>query len=244
MSDKDLALVTDKELAEFFGDDVEVGTEDMGDVGQLPIIKITHPMALVKDKDAYILGNGSHAEMGTFYHTERKEQMSEVKVNIMYVGQFELPSYESEKETKMTYVFGGIMQDDNSPFISFVRGMSLQNVWSFNGEVTNIRNRFKVPMYALNVTMKLDKRTSDKYGETTVYKFEIDRDKKGLPVIEKDLGRLTFIKDHIQDIKSRIRQMVDSQETNDPYLDQNNNFEQEMDQEKAAKEAEEVLTGK
>jgi len=212
----ELAVVADKKVLAMLTEDPTYGTEDMGESGGLPMLKITSSMS--KEN---ILTNGNMATVGRIYHTELKQEFDELEVNFTYVGQFELPDYVTQ-EPKMTYVLGGVLKSDNSPFIMFAKGFSLQNMWSFSGEITNIRNRFKLPMYCLNVTLGTAKRPHDKYKTVDVWNWKIQRDENTAPVIEQDPGRISFLKDSVAIFKDKVKQIIKAEDNNDVYIDQHN----------------------
>lgn len=211
---KDLAIQDKAVLAEF-KDDLELGTEDIGDGGALPTLKITTPLS--QDNK---LENGEDSKVGMIYHTELKQDFEKLKVNITYAGEYQLPDYVTKKP-KMTYILGGVMVADNSPFIAYVKGFSLQNMWDFTGEVTAIRNRYQVPMYPLMIDLTTEKRPHDKYKAVDVWSFNIVR-QDGVPVIETNPERRSFLKNTVEMFREKIRQIVNLEDNNDPYVERNN----------------------
>lgn len=207
-------VVKNQELMSVFGQSVNVGTEDAGEAGKYPMVKITSSMS--RDN---ILANGKKSEVGKLFHTELRQDFDEINANICYIGKFSLPDF-TTKEPKMTYVFGAVKQDDNTPFVMYVKGFSLQSVWDFLGEVSDIKTRFSIPMFALNTTVKVGQRSHEKFGQVDVFKFEILRDGDGNPVVEQDLDRAKSLLALVDKFKEIIQLMNKGPEQEDEYTAQ------------------------
>lgn len=214
-------IIKDKALLSMYQESLEVGTEDAGESGVYPMVKIT--AGLSKEN---ILASGKKSEIGKLYHTELKKDFDSINAHICYVGKFMLPDF-TTKEPKQTYVFGAVM-DDNSPFVMFVKGFSLQNVWQFVGEVGNIRNRYKLPMYSLKVVIESVQRPHEKFGNVDVFKFSIQRNQDGIPHVETNFERAQSLKALTEKFKEVVINMTNHDEEADEYVNQANRDEQEF----------------
>lgn len=213
----ELAL-KDKDLLDLYRADAAIGTEDAGESGVYPMVKIT--AALSKEN---ILFDGSASHIGKLYHTELKQEFDSLKANICYIGRFMLPDF-TTKEPKLTYVVGAVMAD-NRPFVMFVKGYSLQNMWQFLGEVGTLRNRFQIPMYPLSVTISSVERPHEKFKSVNVFKFSIERTKDGIPTLESDFNRASALKELASKFKEVAVTMTRSEEVPDEYIEQANRTE-------------------
>ncbi len=213
---KDLALTDQKEVMEFLTKDVDAGL-DVQTSGQLPMVKITTSMS-----NNNILANGEASAIGKLYHTELKKDYKTINANIVYLGQYDLPDFVDKSVKKMTYVAGAVNRDDNTPFIIFIKGFSLQAVWDFLKDIGSVKTRYKIPMYPLNVTIGVKNRPHEKYKDVNVWDFQIGRDKEGVPIIEKDMGRLQFLDDSIEMFRTGIKNILSEDAEKDPYLDKVN----------------------
>ena len=216
--------IKDEALLKMYSESVEVGTEDMGEQGKFPMVKIT--AGLSKDN---ILANGKRSEIGKLYHTELKQDFDSIKANICYVGQYELPDFKPPHDLKRTYVFGAVMQADNTPFVMYVKGMSLQKVWDFQSEVHSMRTRYSVPMFALSVEIGVTQRVSEKFGEVDVFNFSILRDKNGMPLVETNIERAESLKKLVPVFKETIQKMNNTTESEDEYSREMNGERESVD---------------
>ena len=173
----DLAI-KDPAVLDLFKQNAGVGTEDMGGVGELPILKVTTSMS--QDN---ILANGEPSRVGMFYYKPLKKEYKEVKATLLYIRKAELPDFTNKEIKKMTYIVGGLFttdEDGELPFILFVKGFSLQNMWDFQKDLSPIvsSKTMPVPMLALKVTIKTTKRPHPKFKTVDTIAFVIERDNK------------------------------------------------------------------
>lgn len=220
----DLAI-KDPAVLDLFKQNAGVGTEDMGGVGELPILKLTTSMS--QDN---ILANGDPSRVGMFYYKPLKKEYREVKATILYIRKAELPDFTNKEIKKMTYIVGGLFttdEDGELPFILFVKGFSLQNMWDFQKDLSPIvsSKTMPVPMLALKVTIKTTKRSHPKFKSVDTIAFVIERDNKGHLVVETDSDRLNSLIGMVAKSKELIDiVMAQSNGTNEdsPYEDQAN----------------------
>lgn len=208
-------IIKDKALMAMYQENLDAGTEDAGEAGVYPMVKIT--AGLSKEN---ILANGKKSEIGKLYHTELKQDFDSIPANICYVGKFMLPDFNT-KELKQTYVVGAVMED-NSPFVMFIKGFSLQNMWQFLGEVGNIKKRYKLPMYPLKVVVESVQRPHEKFGNVDVFKLSIQRTEDGVPNLEIDINRAQSLKALTEKFKEVVTNMTRKEEELDEYVDQAN----------------------
>jgi hypothetical protein len=205
-------IVKNKELAALYGSSVDAGMEDVGQSPTVPMIKITTSMS--KEN---VLADGSMSKVGKFYHTELKQDFESVLCSICYIGKFELPDFNNPEDKKMTYVLGGVMEADNTPFVSFVKGYSLQSVWDFIREVMTIKTRYGIPMFGLKVTLRVGQRPHPKFKTVDVFKFDIMRTKDGAVVVEDDIQKATSLRDLAGKFKEIAEAMTRTEEEVDDY---------------------------
>lgn len=183
--------VKDPAVLEMFKQNASLGTEEMGEAGEFPILKLTTSMS--RDN---ILANGESAKVGMFYHKLTKKEYKEIQGHVLYIKKTDLPDFNNKDIKKMTYVVGGLMDDDGEqlPFIMFVKGFSLQNMWAFQKDLSTIvsSKTMPVPMFALNVTIKVEKRPHEKFKTVDTVTFIINRDKQGHLELETNADTLNM----------------------------------------------------
>lgn len=209
-------IVKNAELATLYKESVKDGLEDAGESLKVPKIRITTSMS--KEN---VLADGTMSKIGKLYHTELKADFDSLIVNVCYLGKFYLPDFNNPDEKKLTYVLGGVMED-NSPFLMYVKGFSLQNVWDFISEVSAIINRYSIPMYALSIKLSVGKRPHEKFKSVDVVNFEIQRDKDGVLKVEPKLDRAQSLKALTVKFKELAQTATKTEETTDEYTSQMN----------------------
>lgn len=165
-----------------------IGTENMSpeDVNT-PVLKIVQ-----KTTDEF-----EGMKIGSYIRTDTNEQMENVAVNFVYVTTEEGENYNKTAIEKFK-VYYGFYSGTNEPFKMYVRGWGLASHRDFQTEVMRIRNKYNLPMLALEVTLRTEKQEGtmkDSGKPYTIYKpvFEVTKDKDGIPFVETDKERVAFL---------------------------------------------------
>lgn len=170
---------------------IDVGTEEMTQEDMnTPILKI-------------IQSNTQDIENkheGWFYRSDTKQQLETVDVNLVYVTTVEVENYNRTGMEKVKVYFG-FYEGTTEPFKMFVRGWSLAGHREFQSEVGLMKNKFKVPMFGLHVTLSTEEKAgtleNGKSYKTNKLVFTIQKDPKdktGIkPLIEMNADRIGFL---------------------------------------------------
>lgn len=190
------------DLVNMYENDLDVGTEDAGESLKFPHIKINTSMS--KNE----LVSGKRQTSGYLYHSELKTEYPTIDCHICFIGKYQLPDFTNPSELKMNYIIGGVKEDDNTPFVAFVKGYSLQSMWDFMADMASTKARYKVPLYAMKITLATEERSHPKFKTVDVWKFKINRTADGLPVVETDPNRAHSLKDLIPKFKEAIEMLA------------------------------------
>jgi hypothetical protein len=197
----DLAVKDEAVLAMFKED----SKADMGDIdgGELvPQLKLTH-----KQSENELM-DGNLARPGKYYHTATKEQYDDLQVNLLYIKKTEMMRFD-KSGTQLTYIVGGIIREKNVPFIMYVKGISLGQLFEYMKKINEYMSHpdMPIPMYALVTRLSTVDRDS-KYGKVKAMNFEVVKNDKNQPVIETDMKTITMFKEGIPKIKGAIDRML------------------------------------
>lgn len=190
---------------EMYAGTVDVGTEEMSSEDMnTPILKIIQ---------SNTQGIDAKRE-GWFYRSDTKQQLEEVDVNFVHVTTVEVENYNKTGMEKVKVYFG-FYDGTNEPFKMFVRGWSLAGHREFQSEVGLIKNKFKVPMFALHVTLSTEPKSGNlengKSYSTHKLVATIQKDPKDSlrikPLVEMNSERISFL----FEAASRFKQVAKTQ---------------------------------
>lgn len=160
-----------------------VGTEDIN----TPILKIVQPTT-----------QGVEANKAGFYfRSDTNGYLDSVAVNLVYVTTEEGENY-NKTGTEKYKVYYGFYSGTNEPFKMYVRGWGLASHRDFQTEIMQIKNKYNLPMLALEVTLTTEKQQGtiqDTGKPYTIYKpvFTVTKDTEGKPFVELDKERADFL---------------------------------------------------
>ncbi len=192
-----LELVRERMAAMYKGDaEASIGTEDInaGDLN-IPQLKLVQPNKVMP------LADGKRANDGWFYRTDTKQQMETVDVVLLVVKKQTGMNFKGDKEERK-HVYFGLYDSTTDPFRMYCRGWSLSGSREFLTEVKRIQAHFKVPMFALLVTLrsKPQSGTTDDGADYSVYQtvFEIKKAEDGeTPLVETNSDRASVLREFV-----------------------------------------------
>jgi hypothetical protein len=208
----------DPAVAKMFQEDAKMGLEDVNLAGTTPQIKLT-------DKQSEtILMDGRRATVGRYYYTLTKEEAESMDVHILYMRNADLPSY-TKKELKLNIVVAGVLVETKLPFILYVKGLSLRQMWNLQKEINSFVShpKYPIPMYALGIRLKTEVRESRDFGKQTVMSFELIRTESGQPMIETNQEMLKKLRATVESAKEMVNKGVELslREWNQNHPDEN-----------------------
>lgn len=216
--------IKNKEVLELFKQNAKVGTEEMGETGAVPVLKLVHGQAKA---ESCTLANGKRADNGKLFHPITLAQYDQVKAKILYIKKCELPSFMDKNVKKLNYILAGVLEEENVPFVTFIKGMALQPFWAWqkklNGFITNPIQ--PVPMLALSTVIKVAERDSGKFGLQKYIHLEFNRDDNGLIVVEQNpetLKKLVAMVSKAKELTEFVVSEGEGQEIEDEFIDQQN----------------------
>jgi hypothetical protein len=234
----DELTIKNKEVLELFKQNSKVGTEEMGEIGTMPILKLVHSQTKA---EACTLANGQRATNGKLFHPITLKEYSKVSVYPLYLKKAELPSYTDKKVLKLNYIMAGLLEEDNVPFIAFIKGMSLNPFWDWQKELNRfITNPLQpVPMLALKTNLEVSERDSGKFGMQKFIKLSFVRSESGLVEIEQNPEKLNKLVAMIPKAKELVEFALsdtNGEAVDDEFIDQQNG-----ERSTYTKKAEEIL---
>jgi len=194
--------VTDEALLALYKENADIGLEDTSMGAVWPILKLTQKGSENE------LADGQHSAIGKFYHTATKEQYTSVTCHILYINQAYLPNFEKTQE-KLNYIVAGVMTDDFTPFVLFIKGKSLQPFWNFQKDVREyVKNpKTPVPLFALTVQLTSEKADAGKWGKIQTIVPTVVKN-GSVPVLVTDRAIFDRLKEMSGKAKEGVRQML------------------------------------
>lgn len=188
-------------LANFFYANSDVGVEDIAG-RQFPTLKITE----VNSKS--VLANGQRATVGRFFYSGDETEFEAPEVHILGVtrGYYAKPINETDKP-KFTQIVYGVLVNGLKPFIMYISGTRLQNLWDFGKVIAKYtKSPNPVPMFAIFTTLHAEEKDS-KYGKNHVVRFSL-RDKEGKVKILTDLDTLKMLRGLADEMRSSLESFI------------------------------------
>lgn len=190
------------ELAEFYKENAGVGSENLA--GSIPQLKVTESNSQNEGVD------GQYVAAGEFYYSPTKESFKTVKVSIMTIsrGFYALDNQENP-QPKFTQLMGGMMLETMQPFVMFISGTRLENMWNFGKEIKPFTKQ--VPMFSFEVELGLDKNKT-KYGMNHVVTFTVKRDDKGQVQLIADRDVLRVLRNGVDQVQDMFDSFIEQKE--------------------------------
>lgn len=206
--------VQSDELKALFSQDAQVGVEDMGTSGKMPmLVMLSSQSTAIKEDEKD--DAGKDLKIGRFFHSETRKQYDSIEANILYIKEAYLPKYQKPDETSLNYIIGGIIRDETkAPFIMYIKGMSLSSFFNFKTDIQRVvsNKQQPVPMYALIVEISKEVKDSQGFGKVNTIKLSLKRDKNGLLLIETDVPTIMWLKDGYGRVKESVTNLLDTKE--------------------------------
>jgi hypothetical protein len=190
------------ELQDFYKDNAGVGSENLA--GSMPQLKITESNSQNEGVD------GQYLAAGQFYYSPTKEAFSTVRVAIMAISRgFYAMDNQKEPKPKFTQLLSGMMLDTLQPFVMFISGTRLQNMWNFGKEIKPFTKQ--VPMFSFEVELGLDKVKTD-FGMNHVVTYTIKRDGKGQIQLLADRELLNLLRAGVDQAEDMFDSFINQKE--------------------------------
>lgn len=199
-------LAVPADLQAFLKENAQVGSENIGGAS-LPQLKVTESNSKNEMHD------GQYAPSGEFYYQPDKTSHKELTVSIMSISRgFYALDNSKEPKPKFTQLLGGMILETGKPFVMFVSGTRLQNMWDFAKEIKPLTKGVNaIPMFSLQVKLTL-KRIDTDYGMNHIVEYRLVRDKSGMIQIVGDMDTLQMIRSHVDTIEEMFTGFIDLKE--------------------------------
>jgi hypothetical protein len=185
---------TNKELVEIFQSNANVGTKQVSSEDlEVPSLRL-----IQKTSDLEIAG-GEAVKLGYLYRSDSMIQRKEMLVNILCFKKVWADNFNRTAEERK-HIYYGAFEGSSDIFRMYLRGWSLTGSRKFLSEVKRMQNKFKLPMYALQVRLSskeehgVIKETSQAYT-TFGMVMTVVKNAEGMPLVEEDPGRATWLKE-------------------------------------------------
>lgn len=199
-------LAVSGDVADFYRNNAKTGSENLS--ASMPQLKIVEANSQIEGNDGQFLAPGQ------FYYSPTKEVFKQVKVSIMTISRgFWALDNQKEPKPKFTQLVGGMMLDTLSPFVMFVSGTRLQNMWNFGKEIKPFTSNKQtpVPMFAFEVVMGLEKVTTD-YGTNYVATYKVVRNDKNQIQLIADMEVLNMIRNGVDQVEGMFASFIEQKE--------------------------------
>jgi len=198
--------VVSPEVADFHKANAEAGSDNIS--AQIPQLKITESNSKNEGDD------GQYLPEGSFYYAPTKADFKKVEVSILTISRgFWAMDNQPEPKPKFTQLVGGMMLESLEPFVMFMGGTRLQNLWDFGKEIkpfTKSKNS-PVAMMGFRVMLSLEK-IETKHGQNHIVKFELIRDKKGQIQVLNDVELLNMLRGGLDKMEELFESFISQKE--------------------------------
>jgi len=205
-----VAMQNDPELVKMYKENAEVGSKNL--VGEMPLLKVHK----VGKSTANELADGGAPEDGWFFYRPTREQFRYVECHVLSISKgFRSEGMEGKKDVFNQILAGAIIDNgDIKPFITYLSGLKLANMWEFGKEASKYTKAkpIPIPMFALKVKLTTEEK-SHKFGKSWVIKFEIIKNENGSPVVVTDPGRFQFLRDQVEVVEDTIAKLIVARST-------------------------------
>lgn len=207
INSKDLVTVSGglsvpADLADFYKENAGVGSENLA--GSIPQLKVTESNSQNEGVD------GQYVPAGQFFYSPTKEAFTSARVSIMAISRgFYALDNQKEPQPKFTQLVGGMLLDTLSPFVMFVSGTRLQNMWNFGKEIKPFTKQ--VPMFSFEVELGLEKIKTD-YGTNHIVTYTVTRDAKGQIQLIADRELLNMLRNGVESVQDMFDSFIEQKE--------------------------------
>jgi hypothetical protein len=199
-------LTLTEEVAEFFTNNASVGSDNLS--SSLPQLKVTEANSKNEGVD------DKRVAAGNFYYAPTKQAFKELEVSILTIsrGFYALDNSEQPKP-KFNQMVGGMILESNLPFVMFVSGTRLENMWNFGKDIKPLTKAkpVPVPMFALKVKLSLDEYQSQK-GINHVVVYDLVKDKEGKIQIITDSELLRALRSSVDSLDDVFESFIEQKE--------------------------------
>ena len=200
------AVRANADLAAMYNSHASAGAGNLG--GTLPTLSI-----YTLGKSSNMLATGKKPEDGYFFYAPTKEQFQEVYAHILSVSHG-FYALDMNGGKKFNQIMGGVIMTEggkNLPFVMFVRGIRLKNLWDFGKEAGKYTHAkpVSIPMFALTVKLSTESEPT-KFGDNWNLQFQIQDDMPGVPKVVTDEGEFQFLLDMVDVIEETIEKIIES----------------------------------
>ena len=190
--EKQSLVVANQELAALYHGDAGVGTKMVGsedvEVPSLVIVQKTSDLTLPE---------GEGMKLGYLYRSDTQAQRKELLVNILCFKKVWAENFNKTAEERK-HIYYGAFDGGSDIFRMYLRGWSLTGSRKFLSEVKRLQLKHRLPMYSLKVRLSVKeehgtiKNTGQAYTTFSMVLTPI-KDSEGLPLVEEDMGRATWL---------------------------------------------------
>lgn len=190
------------DLVDFYKENAGVGSENLA--GSIPQLKVTESNSQNEGVD------GQYIAAGEFYYSPTKESFKSARVSIMAISRgFYAMDNQKDPKPKFTQLVGGMLLDTLQPFVMFVSGTRLQNMWNFGKEIKPFTKQ--VPMFSFEVELGLEKVKTD-YGTNHVVTYSVVRDSKGQVKLLSDRELLNMLRNGVESVQDMFDSFIEQKE--------------------------------
>jgi uncharacterized coiled-coil protein SlyX len=197
---EDLEVVRQR-MNEMYSQSANAGTDsiDASDTN-MPTLRIIQPNKILEFKKIL-----KGAEIGWFYRSDTNQQYETIDVNMIYVTKQVVENFKKTGQERQ-HLYYGVIAGTFEPFRLYTRGWSLEGSREFLTQVQRFKAKYRVPMFALTVTLKSVDHTGtvEDSGESYTIKkivFDVKRDSIDpageMPMIEQDINRATALREMV-----------------------------------------------
>lgn len=208
------------ELAQLFKDNADLGSANIS--GELPLLKV-HATGRSSSNE---LLDGSEPKDGNFFYKPTHEEFENVTCHILTISRgFRALGLQQNGEQKEVFnqIVGGVIIDENKelkPFLLYVTGLKLANLWKFGKEISKYTKAKPVPIPILALTVKLTtEKVKNTFGMSWIINFEVLKDEEGSVQVVTDTGLFQFLKDHVYTLEETIENIIKTKALPEPEVD-------------------------
>lgn len=203
------AIKADPELSRMYRESAELGAENLAN--SLPLLKVHQVGKSTKNE----LSTGGQPDDGYFFYGPTGQQFESIETHILTISKG-FKALDNNGEEKFNQIMGGVIISDGDykPFVMFMTGKKLANMWEFGKEARQFTKK-GIPLFALTVNLTTAS-VPNKYGKSWLINFEIVKAEDGTPTLIHDLQEFNYLKDKVEVLKDTIASVIDAKaESND-----------------------------
>ncbi len=194
------------EVKEFHKKNAEAGSGNIS--AQLPQLKVTEANSKNEGLD------GQHLPEGSFYYAPTQADFKTVEVSILTISRgFWAMNNQEKPEPKFNQLVGGMMLESLEPFVMFMGGTRLQNLWDFGKEIKPFTKSKDNPFAMLGFRVMLSlKKIETNYGKNHIINFDLIRDKKGQIQVLNDAELLNMLRGGVDKNEELFESFINQKE--------------------------------